>query len=212
MRNIITGLILTGCMLPVAAGAMKIATEFTRVTTPHEFASLDSQPLWTSEIKRVDVAQQTYERVPGAPMPDTLVAKAASPDRDAGMPGSANGIAAAQNDEAEIEVAVQQWCSARYRSYDAADNTYQPYGGGPRKPCAAPEELTSSVQQAALQPASPVLDDHARWCNNRYNSYRVEDNTYQPFSGGRKQCNSPEFQSASTEIPDDTKELSASLN
>ncbi|NLS03394.1 BA14K family protein [Rhizobium sp. P32RR-XVIII] len=27
------------------------------------------------------------------------------------------------------------WCSQRYASYDPADNTYQPFGGGPRRPC-----------------------------------------------------------------------------
>lgn len=27
------------------------------------------------------------------------------------------------------------YCFSRYRSYDPADNTYQPYGGGPRRPC-----------------------------------------------------------------------------
>ena len=27
------------------------------------------------------------------------------------------------------------YCFSRYRSYDPADNTYQPYGGGPRRQC-----------------------------------------------------------------------------
>jgi hypothetical protein len=32
---------------------------------------------------------------------------------------------------------------------------------------------------------------HARWCENRYVSYRVSDNTYQPYDGPRRQCVSP---------------------
>ena len=32
---------------------------------------------------------------------------------------------------------------------------------------------------------------HIRWCENRFQSYRVWDNTYQPFHGPRKQCWSP---------------------
>ena len=30
------------------------------------------------------------------------------------------------------------WCAAKYRSYDPRNNTYQPYGGVPRRPCISP--------------------------------------------------------------------------
>lgn len=36
------------------------------------------------------------------------------------------------------------WCAARYRSYRAADNTYQPYGGE-RRPCMPPSEIASAT-------------------------------------------------------------------
>ncbi|OCO98206.1 MULTISPECIES: BA14K family protein [unclassified Ensifer] len=32
---------------------------------------------------------------------------------------------------------------------------------------------------------------HTRWCYARYRSYRAWDNTYQPYSGSRRQCYSP---------------------
>ncbi|GHC79001.1 BA14K family protein [Limoniibacter endophyticus] len=32
---------------------------------------------------------------------------------------------------------------------------------------------------------------HVNWCANRYRSYRASDNTYQPYNGPRRQCNSP---------------------
>lgn len=32
---------------------------------------------------------------------------------------------------------------------------------------------------------------HVEWCYNRYRSYRSSDNTYQPYNGPRRQCNSP---------------------
>lgn len=32
---------------------------------------------------------------------------------------------------------------------------------------------------------------HVEWCANRYRSYRAYDNTYQPYNGPRRQCNSP---------------------
>jgi hypothetical protein len=34
-------------------------------------------------------------------------------------------------------------------------------------------------------------DSHTEWCYNRYRSYRAYDNTYQPYNGPRRQCNSP---------------------
>jgi hypothetical protein len=33
--------------------------------------------------------------------------------------------------------------------------------------------------------------DHTGWCYSRYKSYRASDNTYQPYNGPRRQCNSP---------------------
>lgn len=30
------------------------------------------------------------------------------------------------------------WCFNKYKSYDAASNTFQPYGGVPRRPCFSP--------------------------------------------------------------------------
>jgi len=32
---------------------------------------------------------------------------------------------------------------------------------------------------------------HVRWCSNRYRSYRAWDNSFQPYSGPRRQCYSP---------------------
>jgi hypothetical protein len=32
---------------------------------------------------------------------------------------------------------------------------------------------------------------HVQWCYDHYRSYRASDNTYQPYNGPRRQCNSP---------------------
>ncbi|CDZ27427.1 BA14K family protein [Neorhizobium galegae] len=32
----------------------------------------------------------------------------------------------------------EEWCFARYRSYQAEDNSYQPFAGGPRRQCQSP--------------------------------------------------------------------------
>ena len=38
---------------------------------------------------------------------------------------------------------------------------------------------------------APQGSAHVRWCYNRYRSYRVWDNTFQPYHGPRRQCWSP---------------------
>ena len=36
-------------------------------------------------------------------------------------------------------------------------------------------------------------DRHVSWCYERYRSYRERDNSYQPYNGRRRQCNSPYY-------------------
>lgn len=53
---------------------------------------------------------------------------------------------------------------------------------------------TASLQAADDEPGAfrPDLNAaHVEWCANRYRSYRPEDNSYSPFSGGRRTCVSP---------------------
>lgn len=45
---------------------------------------------------------------------------------------------------------------------------------------------------AANQPAlRPQGNAHVSWCQDRWRSYRVSDNSYQPFNGPRQRCVSP---------------------
>ncbi|WP_019169838.1 BA14K family protein [Pseudaminobacter salicylatoxidans] len=41
------------------------------------------------------------------------------------------------------------------------------------------------------RPAYRLSNAHVRWCHDRYRSYRVSDNTFQPNRGPRQQCVSP---------------------
>jgi hypothetical protein len=127
---------------------------------------------------------------------------------------------------APVDTAQADWCSARYRSYRAEDNSYQPFSGGPRRQCQAPGshfEQSASASGLVRQTSAPGGDDvqtmasaelmsdgsgassarsgmmdgsqsrsHAEWCMDRYRSYRMEDNSYQPLDGGpRRSCQSP---------------------
>jgi hypothetical protein len=59
------------------------------------------------------------------------------------------------------------------------------------------EPGVDGVQTGAIAPDAqapePAMDPaHAEWCFGRYRSYRVEDNSYQPYGGGaRRECQSP---------------------
>ncbi|MCO5732498.1 BA14K family protein [Rhizobium sp. SSA_523] len=46
-------------------------------------------------------------------------------------------------------------------------------------------DLTPSTEEPQLSEA------HLDWCSSRYRSYRPRDNSYTPFSGGRRECVSP---------------------
>lgn len=36
-----------------------------------------------------------------------------------------------------------------------------------------------------------MSQQHVEWCDDQYRSYRSSDNTFQPYSGPRQQCDSP---------------------
>lgn len=38
---------------------------------------------------------------------------------------------------------------------------------------------------------SYLSSNHINWCHNRWRSYRVSDNSYQPYNGPRRVCSSP---------------------
>jgi hypothetical protein len=105
-------------------------------------------------------------------------------------------------------------CAARYKSFNAADCTYQPYGGGPRSRCEvsapsadAPRQTsrvatdarseakdTQLAETAAETPKSAISGLAGPQCNvelcaARYRSFNAADCTYQPYGGGpRSTC------------------------
>lgn len=51
--------------------------------------------------------------------------------------------------------------------------------------------ITGAIVGGAISNAPRGGSAHVQWCYDRYRSYRASDNTYQPYSGPRRQCNSP---------------------
>ncbi|WP_245419429.1 BA14K family protein [Phyllobacterium salinisoli] len=59
----------------------------------------------------------------------------------------------------------------------------QPYRNGePARQQRAPRVKSRST--------TPSIN-HIQWCQNRYRSYSINDNTYQPSAGIRRSCSSP---------------------
>lgn len=56
---------------------------------------------------------------------------------------------------------------------------------------AASRPRTTTVVHHHHAPTPSLQSRHVSWCMNRFRSYRVSDNTFQPYSGGRRQCVSP---------------------
>lgn len=134
-------------------------------------------------------------------------------------PGLSGGARATSEDKPqEMTFEHLEWCASRYRSYRPRDNSFTPFSGG-RRQCNSPyqsrhpfepadartiseepyakdpfEELSTndievSQQVAGVDRFSPGDTVRVQSCFARYRSYRVNDNTYQPVSGGpRRQC------------------------
>lgn len=59
---------------------------------------------------------------------------------------------------------------------------------------AQPDEfLTSSIAEDQNPGPKTLSREHVQWCISRYNSYRADDDTYQPYTGKRRHCVSPYF-------------------
>jgi hypothetical protein len=105
-------------------------------------------------------------------------------------------------------------CAAKYKSFHAADCTYQPQGGGSRSICelsSRPADAWPQTSRAAIDPRSEAQDTRlaagaaevtkattparagaqckADLCAAMYASFDAADCTYQPHGGGpRRIC------------------------
>jgi hypothetical protein len=60
--------------------------------------------------------------------------------------------------------------------------------------------VTGSIADQESQSATTLSREHVDWCMSRYNSYRVDDGTYQPYNGKRRPCISP-YITVESEMP-----------
>ena len=201
---VLTGFIATS-MIFVSGGAVAM---YLFITKPAEHFDPNGKvaALWSptptdangeARSLRVIPAKVSTEKAPradvqvadtsAAPQAQIDIAATASVSADSERTGSENSA---------LSNAHVAWCEQNYRSYRRETNSFTPYGGG-SKPCISPysnERMGgSSTNEDNAQYASndvvDLSDAHIRDCMNRYRSYRVSDNTFQPYGGGpRQQC------------------------
>lgn len=159
----------------VVAMGMGVASVALSDPGPHKFSHLDA-PLWTTEPVVVDVASQDYTRlpalvasadVPASGVPETAMVAGHAIDQGDMAVSSANGSDRAQGATEGAQVAALsggaadplqvQWCSARYRSYRAEDNSYQPYDGSTRRSCVAPGSNAAALTGPQTADAGPAV-------------------------------------------------------
>lgn len=212
LLGIVGGFVLT---LAVFGSGLAFATWLlvvkpVRQATP----SIGVAELWTRDAQPVNKAAQTLERIPAEPakVPDPKTEAAGAPQQS---PAATDAIATSAippstgEAPAGLSAAHVDWCASRYRSYRSEYNSYTSYSGQQR-PCISP--YLDAAAAGAAQPLDAVSyveadeasmdgyastdeggarlsSDHVDYCFSRYRSYRPEDNTYQPYSGGpRRQC------------------------
>jgi hypothetical protein len=149
-------------------------------------------------------ATKTAEITPAAPKPvDATTGEAsamtAANDQAAGASDSLNimvdeakdgGADAQANAAPRCDVPA---CAAHYRSFNAADCTYQPYDG-PRRLCT----LGNPPKQADVAPTGVQTSDaseppassscNVQACAAAYRSFDAATCTWQPFDGPRRAC------------------------
>ncbi|MBZ9797640.1 BA14K family protein [Mesorhizobium sp. ES1-4] len=192
---LVCGFVLT---LAVFGSGLGFAFWVLAAKSPHEARpTVSVAELWTRNARPVDKAAQNLQRLPAdQPAPSDVAVKEPAPDTTA--TGSIAPAAAAD----ALPASHVRWCADHYRSCHPDDNSYMSYSGQLR-PCVSPY-LDAGADQGT-QPAAAVSyvaagdaasaattalsADHIDSCFSRYRSYRPDDNSYQPYSGGpRRQC------------------------
>jgi BA14K-like protein len=189
MKSLIAPMLTTASFLTIFICGLSASAEFAKPYAPHRFDHL-ADGMWSVEPKRVDPGEQNYERVAAL-----IPVREAS--QDLAMPAVV-GTPSAGNPTPLTDVAVTRSvdsdpCEQKYKSYRAADNSYQPFDGGPRRQCElAPPPASVATSQPAITPvavADSTSEEHGSLCATKYSSYNAADDTYQPFGGGsRKPC------------------------
>lgn len=137
-------------------------------------------------------------RTPPPPMPRTTTVQTDAPKPPPAAASTAPAPAAARPAEVATAGAVETAaavatprcditaCTRAYRSFDAADCTYQP-SDGPRRLCRKGTPPRAAAPPAAAD-AARAQACNADACARAYKSFDPATCTYQPYGGPRRAC------------------------
>lgn len=169
---LVAGLLLS--MTTFVAGLV-IALTFLNAGEPeHPLDGKDVTTLWSTAPVAVDKTAQAYERLPARPAPKVQ------------------------------EVAALP--KAKTSAHAALDTT--PAEALPDDQPMIDPEVTGSIDpqmQVDNEQQAWRNSAHADWCSRRYRSYDAETNSYRPYSGGRRSCESPYSDAAAADLATDTE-------
>ncbi|MDB5552435.1 MAG: uncharacterized protein JWL86_2419 [Rhizobium sp.] len=158
---LIAGLLLS--MTTFVAGLV-IAMVYVNVgEEPPRTQNLDTSALWTTEPMSVEKQTLSFQRVPARPRQGER--EVASLNKEASEPRLKDTTASDAEPVADDPMAL-----------------VDPVNTGAIDPAQNDAEQTPRAEQTAA---------HVEWCSRRYRSYRMEDNSYRPYGGGRRSCESP---------------------
>lgn len=216
MKYVLALLAGMGATLGVFAGGAVFAVAYLSAEpVAVQRSSYASATTFQAQPTKVDPSRQDFERIDSVLPPGTLTESEVTElvRKNAEQPGDGIDAMMTSSIDAQAPAAAINnrehvaWCSQRYRSYRPQNNSYTAFSGAARE-CVSPfsdepapygEEvafINASADGSSFGPleqgdaSESYLDPaHVRTCLQRYRSYRVEDNTYQPYGGGpRQQC------------------------
>jgi 1A family penicillin-binding protein len=144
--------------------------------------------IWVGNDDRSPMRDVTGGSLP-AVMWKQFMTNAASRLADQGHPPAAEDTSS--DDTPQHGTCDHRACARRYRSFDADDCTYQPYGHSRRRLCEFTVDASQpeSATQSADNSGPSEVSCHYEACAQTYSSFRRADCTYQPYEGGaRKLC------------------------
>lgn len=136
----------------------------------------DVAQLWTQKPRKVDPAEQDFERVPA-----TTVAADTDPEMTGPAPTASVATASSDLDgPGGLEIAMADTGTMS----DIASSSIDTITTGNIA-------LPASERQEQEAPLQRLPAAHVEWCFSQYRSYRPEDDSYTAYSGEQKPCTSP---------------------
>ena len=169
--------------------------------------SADVADVWSAQPRVVDANAQNFERVAAVPLPDNQIETDATPTE------TANAVAAEDPALPPVDTVTTASVEPVTESEEQIETDVTPMETA--DPDVAEETAAPSVDMVTTASVEPVPEDdpvetspagqlsiaHIEWCASRYRSYRASDNSYQPYSGGRRPCVSPQSQDVASAAP-----------